>query len=202
MEQSSRSTGPRRRAVARRHAWHHRPVATYLAFLRAINLGKTRKFGAVDLRACLEAAGYGDVESHINTGNVRFTRRKIGRHRLEAELEDLFLDNRGFEVPTFVFAPEEFASIAADTNELASRYEPGRHYVSLLRSEPSAADAAAALATAQDLIDLVVRGRALHYLVDAAHPEGGVDITKAERVLGPMTNRNANVIRTIAERWC
>lgn len=177
-------------------------MSTYLAFLRAINLGKTRKFGAADLRACLEGAGYGDVESYINTGNVRFTRRKIGQHRLEAELEDLFLENRGFEVPTFVFTPDEFASIASNTDVLAAEHEPGRHYVSLLRDEPSADDAAAAEATAPDLISLFVRGRALHYIVDEAHPQGGVDIVKAEKFLGPMTNRNANVIRTIADRWC
>jgi uncharacterized protein (DUF1697 family) len=177
-------------------------MATYLAFLRAINLGKTRTFGAADLRGCLEEAGYGEVESHINTGNVRFTRRKIGRPRLEVELEDLFLENRGFEVPTIVFTPDEFASIAADADELASEHEPGRHYVSLLREEPSAEAALAAEATAPQLIHMVVRGRALHYLVDEAHPQGGVDITKAEKVLGPMTNRNAKVIRNIADRWC
>ncbi len=177
-------------------------MTTYLAFLRAINLGRTRKFGAADLRACLESGGYGDVESYINTGNVRFNRRKVGRTRLEAELEDLFLADRGFDVPTIVFTPDEFAAVASDTAELAAEHQPGRHYVSVLRDEPDADLAAAAEATAPDLITLVVRGRALHFLVDEAHREGGVDITKAERILGTMTNRNARVVRTIAERWC
>ncbi len=83
-----------------------------------------------------------------------------------------------------------------------AEHQPGRHYVSVLRDEPDADLAAAAEATAPDLITLVVRGRALHFLVDEAHQEGGVDITKAERILGTMTNRNARVIRTIADRWC
>lgn len=177
-------------------------MATYLAFLRAINLGKTRKFGSVDIRTCLAQAGYEDVATYINSGNVRFSTKKTDRHELEADLEDLFLADRGFEVPTFVFTPAEFAAIAADTDELAAHHHPGRHYVSLLRDAPSRGDAGVVEAAAPELIKLVLRRRALHYLVDARHQPGGVDITKAEQILGPMTNRNAKVIRTIAERWC
>ena len=177
-------------------------MATYLAFLRAINLGKTRKFGAADLRACLTDAGYGNVASYINTGNVRIDSDHTDRYELESNLEDLFFANRGFEVPTFVFTPAEFTAIAADVDEIAMEHKPGRHYVSLLRDDPAADAVAAVERAAADRITLVVRGRALHYIVDEAHPLGGVDITKAERTLGPMTNRNANVIRNVAERWC
>ena len=49
------------------------PVPTYAAFLRAINLGATRKFPKDAIKAAVEGAGMTDVETYINTGNVRFT---------------------------------------------------------------------------------------------------------------------------------
>ena len=48
-------------------------MPTYVAFLRAINLGPTRKFPKADIVAAVEAAGGEDVATYINTGNVRVT---------------------------------------------------------------------------------------------------------------------------------
>ena len=45
----------------------------WIAFLRAINLGAKRKFPKADIVAAVEAAGGRDVETYINTGNVRLT---------------------------------------------------------------------------------------------------------------------------------
>ena len=47
-------------------------MTTYVAFLRAINLGAKRKFPKEAIRAAVEAAGMTEVETYINTGNVRF----------------------------------------------------------------------------------------------------------------------------------
>lgn len=44
----------------------------YAAFLRAINLGKHNKVRMQDLRLALEAAGFGQVSTHLQTGNVLF----------------------------------------------------------------------------------------------------------------------------------
>ena len=45
---------------------------TYIAFLRAINVGgRTAKMG--DLRPGLYDKGFGDIESYIQSGNLRFT---------------------------------------------------------------------------------------------------------------------------------
>ena len=177
-------------------------MPTYVAFLRAINLASKRKFPASEIRRCLDAAGYDDVATHINSGNVRLTTSERKRSALETDLEDLFLADRGFEVTTVAFTTADFAAVADDTLAIAAEYKPGRHYVSLMRDAPSRKVAAEAESSAPDQIKLIVRGRALHYLVAADHPTGGVDITKAERIFGKMTNRNANVVTTIADKWC
>src|SRR3954451_16686441 len=96
-----------------------RSVPTYIAFLRAINLGAKRKFPKDALKAAVEGAGCTDVETYINTGNVRFDCRLRSRAKVEATLEQAFLEDRGFEVPAIVFTPVELSQIAADAARFA-----------------------------------------------------------------------------------
>ena len=179
---------------------HDRGVATYIAFLRAINLGPTRKFPKDAIKAAVEAAGGARVETYINTGNVRLDSSMRSRARLEAALEEAFLADRGFEVPTIVFTPAELREIAEDAKRFADGHE-GRHYVSLLKEEPSAG--AVELVEAAGTADEVARvgGRAVHLLLGPDYHTATLTNAVIEKHLGVATNRNLNVVRTLAERW-
>ncbi len=89
-------------------------MATYVGFLRAINLGAKRKFAKADIVAATEAAGFTDVATHINTGNVRFTTSLRSRTKIEGALERAYLKRAGFEVPTIVFTQAEIREIVAE----------------------------------------------------------------------------------------
>ena len=80
-------------------------MPTYIAFLRAINLGANRKFPKDAIKAAAEGAGFKDVETYINIGNVRVDDGHALGVKVEAALEKAFLEDRGFEVPTIVFTP-------------------------------------------------------------------------------------------------
>lgn len=175
-------------------------MPTHLAFLRAINLGAKRKFPKDAIKAACESAGFTDVETHINTGNVRVTSSLRSRARVESTLEDAFLEAAGFEVPTIVYTRKEFAEIASDAEELAAERELVRHYILLLK-EP-VADPAAVEALSTDDHRAVVRRRACHLLLGAGYEAGGVDPLRVEKLLGVATNRNYNVITTLARKWC
>jgi uncharacterized protein (DUF1697 family) len=177
-------------------------MTTYVAFLRAINLGKNRKFAKGDIVAATEAAGFGDVATHINTGNVRLTTAMRSRARIEAALEEAYADRAGFEVPTIVFSAAELAGIAAEADELAAGRDLERHYVYLLKSEPDAAKVAALLEREGAADAVVVQGRAAHLLF-GSYQQGVVDPWGVEKALGVVaTNRNITVIRTLAQKWC
>ncbi|WP_110206166.1 DUF1697 domain-containing protein [Nocardioides daejeonensis] len=175
-------------------------MATHLAFLRAINLGAKRKFPKEEIKGSVEAAGFTDVATYINTGNVRFETRMRSRDRIEQALERSFLANRGFEVPTIVFSRAEFAAVGADAQEL---HDDGlaRHYVWLLRDEPSSAVRAQIEELSDERNKLIVRNRAVHLLMSDL-VQGVVDPLRAERLLGVTTNRNYNVVSTLAREWC
>ena len=48
-------------------------MTTFVALLRAVNVGSANRIKMVDLRAAFVADGYTDAATHIQTGNVIFT---------------------------------------------------------------------------------------------------------------------------------
>ena len=175
-------------------------MPTHIGFLRAVNIGK-RQYKTADLRKALEGAGYGDVETHIQTGNIKITSPLRSTAKVEAELEALFLADRGFEVVTMVFTPQQVTQMAGDLDKLADDhgFEYGQ-YVTVLTQEPSAAVRKEIEALSGDDERLVVRGRAVHMLYDVPYGTSKT-ATRLEKIAGPGTNRNAKVIRALAEKW-
>ncbi|NLP85041.1 DUF1697 domain-containing protein [Microbacterium sp. CFH 90308] len=198
-------------------------MPTYVAFLRAINLGAKRVFPKGDIRRVVEEAGFTDVETHINTGNVRLSTPMRSRAKIEAALEKAFAADRGFEVPTMVFTTTELAAIAREARKLSDE-RPGlaRHYVYLMKDElpdetvariaslasvPTAPPlAAGASSGASGRVgpagEVVVRGRAAHALLGPGYQTGSVDPLNAAKLLGVATNRNLTVITALAAKWC
>ena len=177
-------------------------MPTYVAFLRAINLGATRKFPKADIVKATEAAGGTEVETYINTGNVLLTSRLRSRAKVESALEKAYESQTGFAVPTIVFTPAELAQVAADAEEL-NRPDLERHYLYLLKDEPDPDRVATLLARKGVDGQVVVRGRAAHLLFGAGYQPGSVDPWGVEKALGVVaTNRNFNVVTTLARKWC
>lgn len=181
-------------------------MPTYAAFLRAINLGPTRKFPKDSIVAATQAAGCTEVETYINTGNVRLTSPLRSRTRIEAALEAAYAADRGFAVPTVVFTLAELRRIAADAAEIADGLDPTvlsgrRHYVSLLKVEPAPEVAARVEGLSTDSDLAVVRGRAVHLLLETAYNETPLGNAAVEKVLGVATNRNLTVISVLAKKW-
>jgi len=176
-------------------------MATYVGFLRAINLGAKRKFPKEAIVRATEAAGFTDVATYINTGNVRFGTTLRSRARIEAALEEAYLAETGFAVPTIVFTTKELKEIA----ERALTFgESERHYVSLLKDEPSSAaiEAMEAASTAKEVAK--VGGRAVHLLYQGSSYGSDAKLTnvQVEKLLGVATNRNLTVVSALAEKWC
>ncbi len=176
-------------------------MSTWVAFLRAVNVGK-RQYPMAELRAALTAAGLEDVETHIQTGNVRFGTRMRSRERIVAALEAAMLADRGFEVPVVLLSPAELVAVAADAE--AVRAELGdpqwRQYVELLARQPDA-EAVELIEAGVPGARAVVRDRAVHLLYDVSFGEAKPPRAAVSRAIGLSTNRNVTVIRTLAEKW-
>jgi len=178
-------------------------VPTYVAFLRAINLGRTRKFPKDAIKAATEAAGGSGVETYINTGNVRLTHSARSVAKVQAALEEAYAAEAGFEVPTVVFTTADLAALTARAEELHAEHDPsGQHYVTLYASAPTAATAKAVHALEHDGETVVVDGRAAYVLLDGDIHTSKVLSAKEFTALGQGTARTVKVLRTVTEKWC
>lgn len=174
-----------------------------VALLRAINLGKNRKFPKESIVLATESAGFVEVATHINTGNVRFGTTLRSRARIEAALEAAYLADRGFEVPAITFTAAEFAAVADEAAALrADRPDLARHYVYFLKDELTPEVAATVEEAGNEHGEMVVRGRAVHALLGPSYQPGVVDPLNAAKHLGVATSRAHTVVHAIAEKWC
>jgi uncharacterized protein (DUF1697 family) len=180
-------------------------VADYVAFLRAINLGKNRKFPMAELRSCLAGAGFDEVETYIQTGTVRLRSTMRSTARLAERLEELFEADRGFAVPTVVMTTAELRTVYDDAMGLeppsAAHADGLRRYVTLLKEPPADATAAEVEGLSTDDEVAWVRGRAVHLWLHSGYQNARLNNARVEKLLGVATTRDLKVITTLAERW-
>ena len=79
----------------------------YVALLRGINVGGNNKVPMPELRACFEAAGYENVKTYINSGNVIFDSDEADLEKLVTACE-LGIEKRfGFPVRVSVISSQQ-----------------------------------------------------------------------------------------------
>ena len=120
-----------------------------------------------ELRALLTDAGFDDVKTYVQSGNVVLT-SSLSADKLGARCENLIAERFGFEVDVIVRTADEIAEVVA-RNPLADVADnPKRYQVSFLDREPDpdVVEKVAALAAPSE--KLVAIGREMY----AWHPEG------------------------------
>lgn len=178
-------------------------MPTYVAFLRAINLGAKRTFPQDAIKAATAAAGGGGVETYLNTGNVRLTHSARSVGQVQQALEAAYAAEAGFDIPTVVFTVADLATLAARGEELHVAHDPaGQHYVTLYATAPSAEAVRAAHDLDRPGETVVVDGRAAYVLLDGSIHTSKVLASKQFKALGQGTARTIKVLRAVNEKWC
>jgi uncharacterized protein (DUF1697 family) len=176
-------------------------MPTHIAMLRAVNVGG-RFMKMADLVRCLEKAGLADVETYIQTGNVRFTTSTRSRAKVERHLEEALLACFGFEVVSIVFSPAELTRIHQDAGDFPVPL-PGtpRQYVAFLKSEPSEEAVRRIADWSFEGERAIVRRRAVHIWLTVPSHQAKTTNARIERAVGPATTRDLKVVARLAERW-
>ncbi len=176
-------------------------MPTFLAFLRAVNVGK-RSYPMAELREALSSAGFEDVETHIQTGNVRFRTGLRSRSKVVSLLEQTMLADRGFEVPVVLMTPTELVEVYAEAQSFGADKELSGHYLSLLVGKPAAEGSRALEARSGDGEEVRVGARAVHLMLSSKKfHEAATGNAEVELALGPATTRSLTVVSKLAEKW-
>jgi uncharacterized protein (DUF1697 family) len=88
-------------------------MASFVALLRAVNVGGTGKLPMSELKAICEKLGFSSVRTYIASGNVVFASRK-SEGAIKRELEKALADYAGKAVGVMVRSAAEMAQVAAD----------------------------------------------------------------------------------------
>lgn len=115
---------------------------TYVALLRGINVGGKNKIKMGDLRACMEALGFEDVRTYIQSGNVIFRTTERDQGALTSQIEGALVENFGFQLPVVVRSRHEMEEIVANAPAgFGSEPESYRYDVIFLKEPLTAAEA-------------------------------------------------------------
>ncbi|HVW66487.1 MAG TPA: DUF1697 domain-containing protein [Candidatus Peribacteraceae bacterium] len=113
-------------------------MPTFIALLRGINVGGNKKVPMADLKKAMEKAGYTNVKTLLNSGNVVFDASEKKPEKVRTKLESVIEKKFGFPVPTLIRAQEEItALIALDPFKNISVNKDMRLYVTFLSEKPT-----------------------------------------------------------------
>ena len=179
-------------------------MPTYIALLRAVNVGG-RVYKMADLREHLTGSGLEDVETYIQTGNVRFKSSMRSAAGVEKHVEEVLGEHAKFEVPSVIFTPKELQAVYDDAKSLVPSFpkvEGQRRYVTFFKAGHAPSGEVATRIEEWDAKGeaAFVRGRAVHIWLD--HKMQDATFFGAfKKALAPGTNRDLKVVTTLAERW-
>ena len=177
-------------------------MPTWIGFLRAVNVG-TRKVPMQALRDLLEAEGYEDVETHIQSGNLKVRSATRSAATVEADLRRAISAEFGFDVPVVVRTPAQLRRLADEAEALESPIaDDAKRYVTFMTGD-LAADGVKALHEWDVATEgaRVVGSDIVLFLCDGVQ---GAKLTNAriEKLTGAVgTARNITVVRALADKW-
>ncbi len=177
-------------------------MPSYVAFLRAVNVGG-RFVKMAALREGLEAGGFTDVETHIQSGNVFVRSPRRSTASVAGELSRVLGAIAGFDVPAIVRTPRELRSALAGVDEVPVMLDgDARRYLALADGPVPAAAAAELDAWARPGERVRVLGSEVLAELAAGFHTTTLTNTRIERITGRTTTwRDLEVVRAIDEKW-
>jgi len=165
-------------------------MSTFIALLRAVNVGGTGKLPMTELKSMCEAAGFASVKTYIASGNVVFDSDKPGA-KVKAALEAALLAYAGKPVQVLVRTAPELAKVLA-ANPFPDK-APNRTVAIFLDQAPPADTLATLTGKKEEEIVLGAREIYVHY------GAGMADSKLKMRAASEGTARNINTIAKLVE---
>jgi uncharacterized protein (DUF1697 family) len=175
-------------------------MSRYVALLKGINVGRNKQIAMADLRALLVDAGFGDVRTHLRSGNAVFSSSEPDTSAVAADIEQRIADALGMSVACLVRSSDEIDAVVADNPFAGAGHDGSRLMAHFLSAAPHPDRLAAHDPRLLDPGRIELGDRVIYQWCPdglmAAPPAG----TLAERHLGvTATGRNWNTVARLSE---
>ena len=112
-------------------------MARLVVLLRGINIGPQNRISMPELREALEDAGYDDVRTYLQSGNVVLTNTGAA-NKVARDCERLIADRFGLEIAVVTRTRNELAMVVERNPLERVAKDPKRYQVSFLEAKPAA----------------------------------------------------------------
>ena len=177
---------------------------TYVALLRAVNVGRSNRVGMADVRRALESLGYRDVRTYLQSGNAVFSAASQPVGDLAREIAVNLRAECAIDVSVVVVDAGELAEIARDNPLLheADVDEETLHLI-VFDEAPDASRFAGLALPVQGGERAELRGRALYLALPQGMARTKLGNSYFERVLCRAgTARNWRTVSALLKMAC
>lgn len=178
-------------------------MATYFAFLRAINVGG-RRLKMDRLRSVFSELGFANVQTFIASGNVIFEAQTDDRRALTHQIEAHLHKQLGYTVDTFLRSSDELTAIAHyhPFGEGISEHGNMALYVAFLGASITAEGGKRLLALRTSLDDFHVHGTEVYWLCRGSQRDSSFSGAALEKTVEvPATLRNINTVQRLVNKY-
>jgi uncharacterized protein (DUF1697 family) len=176
-------------------------MATWICLLRAVNVGGRNKVPMAQLREALTSAGFGDVRTYVQSGNVVLTSTIRSREKIGTAMRDVIAQEFNVDTPVIVRTPEELQAIVVwNPFPDVADADPKRLHIVHLTATPDS-DAVMALLNADWAPDHIkVEGSEVAICYSESMDTSKLQYPKVFKQLGvDGTARNWRTVQTLVE---
>jgi len=139
-----------------------------IALLRGINVGGHKIIPMAKLKIIFESAGFKNVVTFIQSGNVLFDTSITNTETLRTKIEKMLVGALNYEVPTIIRSADEMKKVVTK-NPFADDHveKKTKYYVMFLEKKPTKSEQQSVLATQVKGMDFRFGTCELYCLLDA-----------------------------------
>ena len=176
-------------------------MPTWISLLRAVNLGSHNKVSMPTLREHLADAGFEDVRTYVQSGNLVTTSSHRTERGVARAIAKVVAEGHGLDVPVIVRSPADMARVLAlDPFPAASKRQPKLVSVVFFEAELQDGDAFAEHAASLGE-EVVVDGRELYvsYSARGVHASKLTPAVLRRRLGQDGTARNWRTVQALVQ---
>lgn len=172
----------------------------YIALLRGINVGKTKRIDMKQLKSIFENIGYTAVSTYINSGNVFFESSKDIKS-INGEIASTFFENFGYPISVLIMTSKDLKSIVKEIPLNWLNDDIQRTDVAFLFTEIDSDSVIDDLPLRKEFIDVrYVKGAIFWNVTRENYNKSHLNKLISHQLYQHMTIRNINTARYLAEK--